>query len=143
MQCVVLSVKGGWCKVRRFAERQLGRITYSVKLSECYLVPDEIVESCLPPYPQEEDPDEVVIVNPIPPAAVQNDAIPDAESESDVEDPEEVVDDSEEETESFCKVCHRPVTEVQQGLLCDKCEEWSHRYCIKMKKPDYMKLTKR
>ena len=140
---VVLAVKDGWCKLRRFAEKQLGRITYSVKLSECYLVPDEIVESCLPPYPQEEDPDEVVIVNPIPPAVVQNDAIPDAESESDVEDPEEVVDDSEEETESFCKVCHRPVTEVQQGLLCDKCEEWSHRYCIKMKKPDYMKLTKR
>ena len=32
---VVLSVDGEWCKLRRFAEKRLGNITYTAKLKEC------------------------------------------------------------------------------------------------------------
>merc|ERR1712066_393000 len=61
---VVLAIDGEWCTLRRFADKQLGRITYSVKLSQCYLVPEEIyTDADLPPYPREEHSDEEPILS--------------------------------------------------------------------------------
>ena len=132
---VVLSVKDGWCEVRRFGEKQLGRRTYSIKLSECYLVPDE-TESSLPPYPLNDEQEEVYIANPGLPEN-EHDVV--SEGGDDIED--ETVNISEDE-ECLCKICNRPVTNDHQGLLCDKCEIWNHRYCAKMTKQVYKQLTK-
>ena len=141
---VVLSVKDGWCTVRRFADKQLGRITYSIKVSECYKVPDETADVLLPPYPTEEEEEDTYIVNPKR-KPVDNTPVNEEERAS-----SEVSDTSDEdesivilpEDDSYCTICHRKVAEEHQGLICDKCDQWSHRYCLKMTKQVYKELTK-
>ena len=150
---VVLSVKDGWCTVRRFAERQLGRVTYDIKLSECYVVPDETVDPHLPPYPTDHEQEEdVFIANPVPPPV--KGIPPEEESEPEDESGGEEVDtdakedgDDEEEAEeeeeiSHCSICHREVTKHHQGLICDSCDNWSHRNCLKITKKRYKEMTK-
>lgn len=128
----------------------MGRRTYTIKLSECYLVPDETIKSCLPPYPQyDDDQEEVFISTPVQKSLdkvhdegteEKNDAEEEDMIENNAEEDEdvEVVDDEE----ALCRICNRPVTDDHQGLLCDKCDEWSHRYCTKMRKQDYKQLTR-
>ena len=153
---IVLSVKEGWCKVRRLTDKQLGRLTYSLKLTEVYLVPDEFNMMKLPPLPipDETEEDEVVMIQkkiPIQtkiPIAVEesSDDSTDEEKEDDDDDEhnegEEVVD-GEEHEDGACTICHRQVAEHHMGLCCDKCDKWSHRYCLKLTKQEYKQLMKR
>ena len=43
---LVISIEGGWCKLRRFSKKYFGGRTYDAKLEECFAVP---VESCRDP----------------------------------------------------------------------------------------------
>ena len=126
---VVLKVKDGWCTLRRFAEKQLGRITYDVKLSECYVVPDEVDDHDLPTYREETvSDDDVVMPRGALPVGSQE-AVPlysDAEdSDSSSSSEEEAAGGADvEEEKSFCAICHRSVEDHHQGLLCDNCSVW-------------------
>ena len=150
---VVLKVKDGWCSLRRLAEKQMGRTTYSVKLSECYRVPIETEDGDLPAYPTDlpPDEDEVLVAKPVQPPQPKQDEHQDSDnsssdSDGSEEDEEQEVADEEEleeeEGESFCKVCHREVKDSQQGLLCDQCSLWSHRNCLKVTKKVYKEMMK-
>ena len=137
---VVLSVKDGWCTVRRFAERQLGRLTYSIKLSECYQVPDETKEAQLPTYTTLEGEEDDMYVTSYKQKAEITPAKKDVEAEETESADEE--DESREEESCHCRICHREVAKEHQGLLCDSCDQWSHRNCLKMPKKRYTELTK-
>ena len=141
---VVLTVKDDWCTARRLAEKQLGRITYSIKLSECYLVPDETADVLLPPYPVEEEEDDTYVVKLNLPTKeaipVNYDVRTDSESGESSGEEESVIITPEEE--SYCTICHREVATMHQGLICDNCEQWSHRYCLKMTKKRYKELMR-
>ena len=145
---VVLSIKEGWCSLRRFADKQLGRTTYSVKLSECYLASDETKLSDLPPYPEYDVSDENDFQYYKPSPTRQN--IPlssngessSSEDELDNSDNEGNSSDDAYDEISYCAVCRQQVKEDHHGLICDTCTKWSHRYCVKMTKKHYQELTK-
>ena len=106
------------------------------------------------PIPDETEEDEVVMIQkkiPIQtkiPIAVEesSDDSTDKEKEDDDDDEdnegEEVVD-GEEHEDGACTICHRQVAEDHMGLCCDKCDKWSHRYCLKLTKQEYKQLMKR
>ena len=114
------------------------------------MVPEEVVAyEDLPPYPNPEEDDEAdqnddMVVN-HPPAQIQNRPQSDAEDSvsEDTNDVDSLSDPESEEDVSHCSVCHREVKEEHNGLLCDSCDKWSHRNCLKMKKKDYNDLIKR
>ena len=146
---VVLEVNGPMCKIRRFADKQLGRITYTIKLSECYVVQMDETLECLPPYPEEEDSDEEEYVL-CPTTPHTTPTIPDSSDESDNDsdsqsETEETSSNPEEEEMTlpdYCNLCHREVKEDHQSLVCDLCSKWSHRNCLKMTKQMYKQLTR-
>ena len=153
---VVLEINGDMCKIRRFAEKQLGRITYTVMLSECYVVQMDETLECLPPYPEEDSDEEEYVLCPTTPHTTPT--TPDSNDESDGNSSEESDSDldSQSETEEtssnpeeeemtvpdYCNLCHREVKEHHQSLVCDLCSKWSHRNCLKMTKQVYNQLTK-
>jgi hypothetical protein len=134
---VVLSVKDGWCGLRRFADKRLGHITYSAKLSECYLIPTEIAtDDNLPPYPDYDESDYEFL---LPTASTkpthathirpeEEDSNSGGESSEDSD--EAATSDSDHDVQqeiSYCAVCHRQVNEDHHALICDQCTQWSHR----------------
>jgi hypothetical protein len=130
---VVLAIDQGWCKLRRFADKQLGNISYKVKLTECYIVLEEVVESALVDDSVEEE-DEVVTVT------REKKAQPELEDKaSDEEDLQEEVDLTEDDYP--CSVCHKECTEDEDSLSCDTCEKWCHRVCADVSKEVYQQLV--
>ena len=99
---VVVSMKDGWCKLKRFADRLLGGQTYTAKLEECYKVPDEM-NVPLPEYSPKDDSglDDLLVGMNIP--------------QSKLDFP--------------CSVCKKDVTELDRALKCDVCDDWCHIGC--------------
>ena len=147
---VVLKVDKGWVTLRRFAEQRLGNQTYTAKLEQCYVVPEEVdAYEDLPPYPNPgviDDDDDRELYHPTPAQTQprhQSDVDDSGESSGseDADDDDRRSEVSEEEI-AHCALCHREVKEEHNGLLCDTCSTWSHRNCLKMKKKEYKELTK-
>ena len=110
------------------------------KTLRCYLVPDDTADALLLPYPLKED---THIVNPkyttIKVIPVNREVRTDSEySDSSEEDSVVIIP----EEELYCTIYHRRVAAEHQGLVCDNCDQWSHRYCLKMTKQLYNELTK-
>ena len=116
---IVVSIADGWCKLRRFADKRMGATTYSDKLTEVYVVPDELAQLTLPPYPEDE---EQVIVH-----EVQDGVAPvdDLEEELPVQPEEELRDQPQDP----CTSCQGLVTEDEEALTCDTCLKWCHTAC--------------
>ena len=120
---LVLSIKDEWCTLKRFSDKRVGIHTYKAKLSECYAVPADIVDSELPPYPNYDDDDEEVCVyqdNPSIPVT------PDVVHKPDIQTEEEEASGGEEYP---CSVCEREVLDDDLSLTCDSCGKWCHLQC--------------
>ena len=117
---LVLEVEDRWCKVKRFSDKRLGHITYSLKTSECYKVPDEFEGVLLPPYHQEDDQEEVFY------DAVQ-------------QQPESTIPvlPIPENPEFPCLQCHTEVSVDDEAMQCDVCDLWCHRQCSYMSAEEY------
>ena len=126
---IILSIEKGWCKVKRFTEKRVGSNTYTLKLTECYAVPDDYSNLELPPYPVHE---EIVVVYLGKPTEHQTE-----ETEADKDDSE---DDVEVEVEYPCSSCKREVKEEQEALSCDACESWCHIRCGDVTQERYQQL---
>ena len=146
---VVLAVDGEWCKIRRFADKLLGHITYSVKVTDCYLVPEEIDLSKDVPESFEEDRMNYDIVE------LQREDHP---KTTDVTDdrpktPEVTADhtsevlsqeasESEDDKEYLCTVCKEDMSWEVDSLECDNCSEWCHLECqTEVSKESYEKMV--
>ena len=114
---IILEIVDQWCKVKRFANTKLGSHTYTVKLSECYTVPDEFAGSTLPPYPHPEEPGVEVYEDLSAPAG------------------EEALSQSYP-----CVVCTREVGDEDHAVQCDQCEGWCHKDCGDLSDEEYANM---
>jgi hypothetical protein len=108
---LVISVKDGWCQVKRLSDKQLGSETYPVKLEEMYKVQDEM-NIALPVYSPEDlsDDDEVLLFSR-------------GQDKSTIVYP--------------CTVCAKEVEEDHEALQCDDCDKWCHIECGGVSRQEY------
>ena len=127
---VVLSVKDGFCFLRRFADKRLGNKSYRLRISECYTVPDEIGE--LPELPADEDDTNVIVMpNTHKPTMV-------TQEDPNIPDDPIINDDAGSDDEEYkCSVCDREVGDEDDALQCDSCKDWCHRECGNIPIEDY------
>ena len=160
---VVLSVDGIWCKVRRFADKQLGTRTYLVKVTECYKVPEEVLIHDVDIHRDYDDDSDIVLhADPVKKDKPSNDdshsvqSVPDdTDSDEDIEksgeeeelsEEEEVQEEEQAEEQEEeqpvddypCTVCEEEVGD-EDALSCDACGGWCHLTCCNMTRKQYDK----
>jgi len=109
---LVISVKNGWCQVKRLADQRLSSQVYPVKLEEIYKVKDafDVPLPAVPDISNEED-DLLLMHN---------------AKASSGDDP--------------CVMCNSEVTASQEALQCDTCTKWCHIDCCGVTQVQYEEL---
>ena len=127
---IVISVAGSWCEVRRFADKMLGGRTYSIKLSECYKVPDEVAEEKLPCYSHADEDYELISV------PVKSNTHNEGDEDSRSDDDNQVA----AQAEYPCSECKEEVADEDPAIACNSCDKWCHTKCCAVDEAEYQRL---
>ena len=112
---LVISVKDGWCQVKRLTDQRLSSQVYPVKLEEVYKVKDAFDVPLPAVLDESSEEDDLLLMH-------------NAETSSEV-DP--------------CVMCNSDVTASHEALQCDTCTRWCHIDCCGVSQEQYEELLDR